>query len=177
MDSVSTARLEGLHPVLVARYIKLDGLCEAIGIRLRITRGLASYAEQDALYAKGRTPGSGAIVTEARGGYSSHCFGYALDAVPDDPTFPKWQPDWNDLDDRWQKVLELALSCDLAEGARWRTFPDAPHFFLEECPATPTDVMRSAFAQGGMPAVWKIIDGLVGTVPNAAPGVSTDITS
>jgi peptidoglycan LD-endopeptidase CwlK len=162
MDAISIVRLEPLHSVLVTRYTRLDGLCEANGIRLRITRGLASYAEQDALYVKGRTPGSGAIVTEAKGGYSAHNFGYALDAVPDDPAFPAWHPDWNDLDPRWQKVLDLAATCQLDEGARWRTFPDAPHFYLQECPATPTDAMRSAFEQGGMPAVWTIIDNLVG---------------
>jgi peptidoglycan L-alanyl-D-glutamate endopeptidase CwlK len=160
LDAISTARLAPLHPALIARYTQLDGLCEANAIRLRITQGLRSYAQEDALYAQGRTT-PGKIVTEVRGGWSAHNFGYALDAAPDDPTFPTWHPDWNDLDPRWQKVLDLATTCGLAEGARWRTFVDAPHFYLQECPATPTDAMRSAFEQGGMPAVWAIIDGLV----------------
>lgn len=160
MDQISQTRLDPLHPVLISRYTQLDAACEAIGIRLRITWGLRTYAQEDALYAQGRTA-PGKIVTEARGGWSAHNFGYALDAVPDDPSFLTWHPDWDDLDLRWQKVLDLAQSCKLAEGARWRTFPDAPHFYLEECPATPTDAMRSAFAQGGLPTVWQMIDGWI----------------
>src|ERR1700676_370391 len=161
MDAITTARLIGLHPVLVKRYIALDQQVEANGIRLRITQGLRTYAQEDALYAQGRTlPGK--IVTEAQGGWSAHNFGYALDAVPDDPTFPAWQPDWNSLDPRWQKVLDLATSCGLAEGARWRTFPDAPHFYLQECPSTPSDAMREAFTNGGLSAVTALIDALIG---------------
>jgi peptidoglycan LD-endopeptidase CwlK len=161
LDPVSIPRLVGLHPALVTRYTQLDGLCEANGIRLRITQGFRTYAQEDALYAQGRTiPGK--IVTEARGGWSAHNFCYALDAGPDDPNFPAWHPDWDDLDPRWHEFLDLATTCKLAEGARWRTFPDAPHLYLQECPATPTDAMRSAFEQGGMSAVWTIIDNLVG---------------
>jgi peptidoglycan L-alanyl-D-glutamate endopeptidase CwlK len=176
MDAVSTARLVGLHPVLVLRYIQLDQACDADGIYLRITQGLRTSAQQDALYTMGRTV-PGKIVTEARGGYSAHNFGYALDAVPNDATVPNWEPDWNSIDPRWNKVLSLASQCGLAEGAQWRTFPDAPHFYLQECPATPTDAMRSALAQGGMKAVWDMIDQWLGKVPNAVPGLSTDITS
>ncbi len=40
--------------------------------------GTRTYAEQDVLYAKGRTI-KGKIVTNARGGYSYHNFGIAID--------------------------------------------------------------------------------------------------
>ena len=43
-----------------------------------MTGGTRTYAEQDALYAQGRTTG-GKRVTNARGGYSNHNFGVAGD--------------------------------------------------------------------------------------------------
>ena len=48
------------------------------GIQIRIISGLRSYAEQNALYAQGRTL-AGRKVTNARGGYSNHNFGIAFD--------------------------------------------------------------------------------------------------
>ena len=48
------------------------------GIAINIISGLRTYAEQDALYAKGRTA-PGRKVTNARGGYSNHNFGIAFD--------------------------------------------------------------------------------------------------
>ena len=48
------------------------------GITINIISGTRTYAEQDALYAQGRTrPGN--VVTNARGGYSNHNFGIAFD--------------------------------------------------------------------------------------------------
>ncbi len=181
MDAITQYRLAPLHPVLVARYTQLDSKCLERGINLRITQGLRTYAEQDALYAEGRTSAGvpcvhlgitrpvgtcdehpfGLTVTEARGGYSAHNFGYALDAVPNDPNFPGWHPDWDKRDMRWSELLGSAQDCLLAEGAAWRTFPDAPHFYLQECMATPNDDMRAEYAAGGLPAAWTLINKLL----------------
>jgi peptidoglycan LD-endopeptidase CwlK len=47
-------------------------------LKVKIISGFRTYAEQDALYAQGRTtPGN--IVTNARAGYSNHNFGIAFD--------------------------------------------------------------------------------------------------
>ncbi len=54
------------------------------GLGLLVTQGLRTWAEQDALYAKGRTiPPIGKlfVVTKARGGQSWHNFGLAFDIV------------------------------------------------------------------------------------------------
>src|SRR4051812_28460317 len=45
----------------------------ASGINAQIISGTRTYAEQDALYAKGRTT-DGPVVTNARSGYSNHNF-------------------------------------------------------------------------------------------------------
>jgi peptidoglycan L-alanyl-D-glutamate endopeptidase CwlK len=48
------------------------------GIQIRVINGFRTYAEQDELYAKGRTT-DGKIVTHATGGFSNHNFGIAFD--------------------------------------------------------------------------------------------------
>lgn len=46
-----------------------------------LPNGFRSFAEQDKLYAQGRTNKSKPIVTNARGGYSAHNYGLAIDFV------------------------------------------------------------------------------------------------
>jgi hypothetical protein len=153
LDANSEARLGAVHPVLAARVRQLVFSTEANGVIIGVSAGLRTWAEQDALYAQGRTaPGN--IVTKAQAGYSAHNFGYAVDIEPADPNFPAFHPDWTVIHPSWKNLLSLALSCGLAEGAQWRTFPDKPHLYLQELPATPTDAMRELYQQGGMQAVW-----------------------
>ncbi len=154
LDNISEANLEGVHPELVRRIRQLADKCEANGIAIRVTQGVRTWGAQDALYAQGRTlPGK--IVTNAPGGHSMHNFGLAVDIVPGMDGFPAFTPDWDAMDVRWKNVLSLAKTCGLAEGAEWRTFPDRPHLYMEECPANPDDNMRYAFREGGMQAVWR----------------------
>jgi hypothetical protein len=147
MDSISKARLAEVHPELSRRIHQLSDM---LGFDIRITQGLRTYAQQDALYAQGRsTPG--AVVTEAKGGYSMHCFGLAVDVAP----ISNGVIDWQDKDANWAAILAKAITCGLAEGAEWRTFPDEPHLYPQEVPASPTDAMRSAMISGGLQAVWE----------------------
>ena len=181
MEAISEARLQEVHPELARRMRQLDQrLADSpLKIRLRVIQGLRTWANQDELFAQGRTaPGApcrhsgvsrpagtceqhpfGLPVTKARGGQSAHNFGYALDADPDDPNFPDWHPDWNVEDERWKSFLATAKECGLGEGATWRTFPDNPHFYLPELPATPDDNMRYLFREGGLAAVWADWEG------------------
>ena len=148
-NAFSLARLAEVHPELARRVKQLDALVPSLS--MQITQGLRTVAEQDALYAQGRTT-AGAVVTQAKGGWSAHNFGYAVDVVPED-VIPG-QADWNINSTAWQKILRIAPGCGLAEGAVWRSFPDNPHLYLDELPATPTDAMRIAFQAGGLQAVW-----------------------
>lgn len=74
----SAQRLTNLHPVVRSAATALIERCYKLNIPILITQGLRTIAEQDALYAQGRTK-PGAIVTNARGGYSYHNFGLAVD--------------------------------------------------------------------------------------------------
>ena len=95
----------------------------ANGIRIKILSGYRSYAEQDALYAQGRTqPGS--IVTKARGGYSNHNFGIAFDVgVFEGNKYLGESP-------KYQAVGVLGTELGLEWGGNWKDLIDQPHFQL-----------------------------------------------
>jgi peptidoglycan L-alanyl-D-glutamate endopeptidase CwlK len=97
------------------------------GCEYHMIAGNRSWAEQDALYARGRTaPGS--RVTNARGGYSNHNFGIAGDfgvfkgKVYLDESDPR-------LAERVHRACAAhALDCGLDWGGHWESFQDAPHY-------------------------------------------------
>jgi|SRR5215472_9854901 len=154
MDQASQGHLDEVHPILQARIEKLINQCAANGLELRVTCGLRTVDEQNALFEQGRSlPGE--IVTHASGGYSAHNFGYAVDVVPGLTGFPAFVPDWKRMDPVWVRILTMASGLGLSEGANWRTFKDRPHLYPSELPADPTDAMRYAYDHGGIPDVWK----------------------
>lgn len=128
----SAAKLIGLLPVVAAASNVLIERCYNRDVPIVITQGLRTYAEQDALYAQGRsTPG--AIVTNARGGYSNHNFGVAIDfalLLPDGRSCSwdtKRDGDRDGVAD-WNEVVEEAKRLGFEWGGDWRTFTDLPHF-------------------------------------------------
>lgn len=82
-DTLSIHRANLLHPKVRQEVIDAISEVEAfwpVGTCVRIVQGLRTIAEQDALYAQGRTK-PGPIVTKAKGGSSFHNFGLAIDGV------------------------------------------------------------------------------------------------
>ena len=63
----------------------------AQGLTVEVVQGLRTFAEQDALFAQGRSK-KGQIVTNAKGGQSNHNYGLAVDLCP----FVNGKPQWND---------------------------------------------------------------------------------
>lgn len=93
------------------------------GLTLNIISGTRSYAEQDALFAQGRTrPGN--VVTNARGGYSNHNFGIAFDVG----LFERNQ--YLGESPMYKAVGALGEELGLEWGGNWRTIVDQPHFQL-----------------------------------------------
>ncbi|MCP3807113.1 M15 family metallopeptidase [Paenibacillus sp. Lou8.1] len=127
----SEKRLTGLDPVFKLVLDKLIERCYARGVWVLITQGLRTYAEQDALYAQGRTK-PGQVITKARGGYSNHNFGFAADfaLLLRDGRTVSWDTlrddDKDSLPD-WSEVVEEAKGLGLEWGGDWRTFKDMPH--------------------------------------------------
>ena len=70
-----------LHPELRKRLAQLAEVLTGRNMNALITDAFRTFAEQDIIFAKGRTtPGN--IVTGARGGLSNHNYGLAIDMYP-----------------------------------------------------------------------------------------------
>lgn len=121
-DSVSENNIEKLHPKVRDKAREFINRVEKeLGIKLRATSTLRTYAEQDKLYAQGRTTGGG-IVTKAKGGQSNHNFGTALDVVP----IVNGSADWNSKD--WDKISVVGKAVGFNWGGDWKGFVDKPHY-------------------------------------------------
>ncbi len=128
----SAARLSRLHPVVLAAATALIERCYKRNIPILITQGLRTIAEQDALYAQGRTK-PGAVVTNARGGYSYHNYGLAVDfalLLPNGSSvsWDMFRDGNNNLIADWQEVVQEAKALGFEWGGEWASFKDYPHF-------------------------------------------------
>ena len=93
------------------------------GITIKVISGLRTYAEQDELYAQGRTK-PGKKVTNAQGGHSNHNFGIAFDiGVFEGTKFIEESP-------AYKAVGALGMDLGLEWGGNWKTIEDQPHFQL-----------------------------------------------
>jgi len=109
------------------------------GIQIRIISGLRSYAEQDDLYAKGRTT-PGDKVTNVRGGYSNHNFGIAFDVgVFEGAKYLSESV-------KYKAVGVLGMDLGLEWGGNWKTLVDEPHFQLR--PGWAVDITESEMLAG-----------------------------
>lgn len=122
------------HPELQQKAEKLVSACRGQGLLIGIGECFRTVAEQDALYAKGRTaPGS--IVTNAKGSsYSSHHqWGTAFDIYRNDG-----KGAYNDSDGFFSKVGAIGVKIGLEWGGNWTSPVDRPHFQLPYWGSTTT---------------------------------------
>jgi peptidoglycan L-alanyl-D-glutamate endopeptidase CwlK len=119
------------------------------GVRIKVISGFRTYAEQEVLYAKGRTT-SGKKVTNAKAGYSNHNFGIAFDVgVFEGNTYLGDSP-------KYKAVGVLGADLGLEWGGNWKTIVDQPHFQLR--PGWASDMTEKAMlaelrirVAGGLP--------------------------
>lgn len=115
-----------LHPELKAICQTFIAECKKQGLIVGISETFRTKAEQDALYAQGRTtPGS--IVTNAKYPYSAHCWGVAFDIYRNDG-----KGAYNDNDGWFAKCGAVGKKLGLFWGGDFRSFTDKPHFELEK---------------------------------------------
>lgn len=103
----------------------MKALNDALGnqnVVFKIISGTRTYAEQNAIYAQGRTKFPGPIVTRARGGQSNHNFGVAWDIglFIDGQYVPE--------SDLYKKAGEIGRQLGLEWGGDWKSLQDEPHF-------------------------------------------------
>jgi peptidoglycan L-alanyl-D-glutamate endopeptidase CwlK len=129
----------------------LDDLYED-GLDFRATSGFRGKAEQDKLYAQGRTT-PGPIVTNAVFGSSYHNFGLAADLT----RFFGKRADWTDKN--YAMLGAYAKNHGLKWGGDFKSIKDLPHieFPLNSLGLTLAD-LRKVHAKDGVPGVWKLLD-------------------
>lgn len=128
----SASKLSGLNAVVRSAAEALIEGSYARGVPILITQGLRTIAEQSALYAQGRTT-AGSIVTNAKGGYSYHNFGLAIDfaLLLENGSSVSWDTardgDADGVKD-WSEVVDVAKALGFAWGGDFKSFKDLPHF-------------------------------------------------
>lgn len=119
-DTVTDARIAQLDSLVQGPAVAFINEVESsLGIQLRVTQGLRTSAEQDALYAQGRSA-PGKVVTNAKGGESYHNYGLAIDVVE----IKESKAVWNTA---WEAISEVGIKNGFTWGGDWKT-PDRPHF-------------------------------------------------
>jgi len=144
------ASLEGLHPYVKAKAEELIANANKRltgNYKIMITQGLRTKAAQNDLYAQGRTQAQlNAVglsnvkakpsmdkVTNARGGYSMHNYGLAIDFAlrsvdGKDVTWAMNKDFDGDGKADWMEVVEEAKKLGFEWGGDWKSFKDYPHF-------------------------------------------------
>lgn len=139
IDTKTLERIGLLHPKLRDEaYLIYEEISKELSgaSGCRFTSTLRTFAEQNELYAKGRSK-SGGIVTNAKGGFSYHNYGLAIDIVLLKDNNLDGKPDeviWDtkvdiDKDNKrdWIEVVQIFKSYGWEWGGDWK-FYDAPHF-------------------------------------------------
>lgn len=152
LDGRTVSNIATLDPKCRENFAQFARLAKAtaatLGCDYVMISGNRSYAEQDALYAQGRTK-PGKIVTKARGGYSNHNFGIAGDfgvfragAYLDDTDAA--------FAAKVHKACSVhALACGLLWGGSWSGFVDLPHY-EEDTGLTMTEKRARMAARGAV---------------------------
>lgn len=115
-----------LHPKLRAILPKIKADADKLGLPVLWTDGMRTRAEQDALYAQGRTT-PGTIVTSVRYPNSMHNWGVAVDFCRNVKG-----KEYDDSDNFFAKVASIAKAYGLDWGGDWNRFVDKPHLQLAE---------------------------------------------
>ena len=138
-DPKTLEKIALLHPKLRDEAFALydEIIAELKGKAIcRFSYTFRTFAEQDELYAQGRTK-PGVVVTKAKGGQSYHNFGLATDIVllvdkDGNGTFESasWDTKTDFDGDKkadWQEIVAIFKRYGWEWGGDWK-FVDAPHF-------------------------------------------------
>lgn len=133
-DQVTLERIKLLHPKLRDEAAQIyDEICQTLSgqASCRFAFTLRTFAEQDALYAQGRTkPGN--KVTNAKAGWSFHNYGLAIDIVLiKDGKTATWDMvhDFDgDHTPDWMEVVKIFKAHGWEWGGDWHSLKDYPHF-------------------------------------------------
>lgn len=124
---INSRNLADLDPAARTVCNQMLALCHQSGIELLVTSTWRDFEAQDRLYAIGRTVElTRKPVTNAKAGKSWHNYKCAWDVAP----LLNGKPIWNASDPTWQEVIAFGEAAGAEAGAKWKSFPDLPHFQL-----------------------------------------------
>ncbi|MCL2084869.1 MAG: peptidoglycan-binding protein, partial [Oscillospiraceae bacterium] len=141
--------VELLHPELQAAAARFTAECKAAGLNALITETWRTAAEQDALYAQGRTA-PGRIVTNCRGAdyQSPHQWGVAFDFCRN-----VRGREYDDGDGFFSKCGAAGKRAGLFWGGDFKSFKDKPHLELPKfLPGNGTASLKRLY---GAPEAFK----------------------
>jgi peptidoglycan L-alanyl-D-glutamate endopeptidase CwlK len=129
MDKPTLDRIALLHPKVREEMKTIISECNVLlngRSQVRVTQGLRTFAEQDALFKQKPK------VTNAKGGQSIHNYGFAVDIVLIiDGKTASWDThkDWdNDGIADWDECVKVFAKHGWSWGGSWQSFKDMPHF-------------------------------------------------
>lgn len=127
----SSRNINDLHPRLRAIFVRFDTAMIKAGIDFIVTCTYRSNADQDRLFAQGRTAG-GRVVTNAKAGQSKHNH-VGIDEKPESLAFDivimtDGKPDWNVDNPSWKIAGKIGRSVGLTWAGDWVRFKEFPHF-------------------------------------------------
>jgi peptidoglycan L-alanyl-D-glutamate endopeptidase CwlK len=138
-DQKTIERIQLLHPKLRDEALEMyDEIVDALtgSAACRFAYTLRTFAEQDVLYAQGRSK-PGKVVTNAKGGQSYHNYGLAIDIVllvDKDKNGSFETASWDvrtdfdkDAKADWMEVVQIFKRYGYEWGGEWK-FKDDPHF-------------------------------------------------
>lgn len=117
----------------------------SVGLRVKVTSTVRTFAEQAALYSQGRTT-PGKIVTRSKPGDSMHNVRRAFDvAILDRDGDLSWEfMDSAECAPLWVALGAIGKRCGLEWGGAWTTMKDRPHFEDSYCENCEIDVRHLA---------------------------------
>lgn len=118
-----TKLIDTLDPGFQPKAAGLIARLRQMGQAFLPVQGRRTIAEQNALYAKGRTT-PGPKVTNAPGGSSPHNFGMAMDLCPVGRNGQLW---WSAPDSLWRFLADQAKVAGLVPGYYFKLIHDPPH--------------------------------------------------
>lgn len=151
--------ISDLHPELQAKIQELMVLCTKNGITIGIAECVRTVAEQNALYAKGRTA-PGKIVTNCKGtDYKSmHQWGVAFDFYLKCDANKDGKVNstdaYYDTTGLFAKVGKLGQSIGLEWGGSWTSIVDKPHFQLPNWGSTAKNLIAKYGTPDKFKATW-----------------------
>lgn len=119
--------LSELDPKVAGAAERAIAECKSMGLALLVTCTFRTNAEQEALYAQGRSK-PGKKVTNARAGQSLHQYRVALDLYP----MVNGKPDFSGQAPEWHQIAAVFKKHGFEWAFEWKKFKEMPHFQMTD---------------------------------------------